>query len=222
MEIDFMKTTNLLSFFTLSATLATLNLWPGTATAQADVTATAPTPSFKVPTKLEEITQLSKAGISDNVILTYIKDSQTAYNLNAQDIIKLRDNGVSPEVTTALIQRGTEVRQAVQEASKQSQTQTTEVAAAPTYQTQPVIEQPAPAVTYVATPVVVQPASTVSVHYFGAPSYRYTPAYYPRYGSTASYVTIGSSYCYTPRASFSVGFNSGYHGGSFSRARYCR
>lgn len=218
-----MKTTNRLSVLALSATLAALNLWPASVAAQTDATASAPAPTFKVPSKLDEIAQLSKAGISDNVILTYIKDSPTAYNLNAQDIIKLRDNGVSPEVTAALIQRGTEVRQAAQEAAKESQTQSTEIAAAPSYQNQPVVAQPAPAVTYVTAPVVVQPASSVSVHYFGTPSYRYAPTYYyPRYGSTVSYATFGSSYGYGPRASFSVGFGGGYYGGHSSRARYCR
>jgi hypothetical protein len=224
-----MNTRNQLSLLALSATLAVVNLWPAAASAQTDATISAPAtttpeakpaPSFKIPSRLDEIAQLSKAGVGDNVILAYIKDSQTAYNLNAQDIIKLRDDGVSPQVTAALIQRGTEVRQAAQEAAKESQTQSTEVAAAPTYQTQPVAEQPA--VTYGAAPVVVRPASTVSVHYFGAPSYRYAPSYYyPRYGSSVSYGTYGSSYYHAPRASFSFGFG-GHFGGHHSRARYCR
>lgn len=222
-----MKSPNRLLVFTLSA-LSVIILWPGAASAQTNVTVSAPAtatpeaqpePSFKLPSRLDEIAQLSKAGIGDNVILAYIKDSHTAYNLNAQDIIKLRDDGVSPQVTAALIQRGAEVRQAAQAAAKESQTQTTEVAAAPSYQTQPVAEQPA--VTYVAAPVVVRPASTVSVHYFGAPSYSYTPSYYPRYGSSVSYVTFGASHHYAPRASFSFGFG-GHYGGSYSRARYCR
>lgn len=224
-----MNTPNQLYLLALSATLMVINLWPGSTSAQTNAAVSSPAPaasespaapSFKLPSRLDEITQLSKAGVGENVILAYIKDSHTAYNLNAQDIIKLRDDGVSPQVTAALIQRGAEVRQAAQEAARESQVQSTEVAAAPTYQTQPVAEQPA--VTYVAAPVVVRPASTVSVHYFGAPSYRAAPSYYyPRYGSSVSYVTYGSSYYHAPRASFSFGFG-GHFGGHPSRARYCR
>lgn len=222
-----MKTTARFSFIVLGATLAAVWLLPVRVAAQTNTTV-APTiteateakaiPSMKAPSKLDEIAQLTKAGVGDTVILAYIKDSPTAYSLNAADIIKLREQGVSPEITTALIQRGAEVRQAAQEATKESQPQTAEIAAAPTYQTQPVIEQPSPAnVVYVAAP-----PSTVSVHYFGAPSYRYTPTYYaPRYVSSPGYVSFGSSYRYAPRASFSVGFG-GHYRGHYSSARYCR
>lgn len=171
--------------------------------------------ALKVPSKLEEISQMSKAGVGDPVILAYIKDSPTAYNLSAQDIIKLRDAGVSSEVTTALIQRGSEVRQANQPAPTRPATET--VAVAPTYQTPPPTAVQNPNQTVY---VVQQPVSTVSVHYFGAPSYSYTPSYYyPRY-YPGSYVTFGSSYRCAPRASFNVGF--GGHWGGYSRARYCR
>lgn len=226
-----MKTMIRFSFVALGATLAAISLLPVQVAAQTNVTITptttaameaTPITPMKAPSKLDEIAQLTKAGVGDTVILAYIKDSPTAYSLNAEDIIRLRDQGVSPEITTALIQHGAEVRQAAQEAAKESQTQTAEVAAAPTYQTQPVIEQPAPAsVVYVAAPV--RPVSTVSVHYFGAPSYRYAPTYYaPRYVSSPGYVSFGSSY-YSPRASFSVGFGGhGHYRGHYSSARYCR
>lgn len=206
----------------LGASLVLTGLLPAPLSAQSptDAAEAKLMQSLKLPSRLDEIAQLSKAGVGDTVILAYIKDSPTAYNLNATEIIKLRDQGVSPEVTAALIQRGTEVRQAAQAAAQPSQS--TEIAAAPSYQTQPVVEQ---AVTYLPTPVIVQPASTVSVHYFGAPTYYYPSAnsyYYPRYTSYGSYATFGSRYCPTPRASFSVGFGSRHYGGSYSRARYCR
>lgn len=217
-----MKMPNRSFAFALGATLAVASLLPASLSAQStpDANETRLMQSLKIPSNLDEIAQLSKAGVGDAVILAYIKDSPTAYNLNASEIIKLRDQGVSPEVTAALIQRGTEVRQAAQTAAQTSQS--TEIAAAPSYQTQPAVEQ---AVTYVPTPVIVQPASTVSVHYFGAPTYYYPSAnsyYYPRYTSYGSYATFGSRYCPTPRASFSVGFGSRHYGGSYSRARYCR
>ena len=226
-----MKTTTRLSFLALSATLTVTTLLPGVLRAQTTAPATTAvvattsstderlTQALKLPNKVEEIAQLSKAGVGDPVILTYIKNSETAYNLNAQDIIKLRDQGVSSEVTTAMIQHGAEVRQALQETAKTIQSEV--VAAAPTYQTPPVVETPAQ-VTYVAAPV--QPVSTVSVHYFGTPSYSYAPVYYPSYtyATYPNYFTFGSSYCATPRVSFGIGFGSGYRGGYHSGARYRR
>lgn len=225
-----MKTTTRFSLIVVGAAFAACNLLPLEARAQTNSGTTAtptvsatgsdaqPQQSFKIPTKVEEVAELSKAGVGDQVILSYIKNSDSAFNLNAQDIIALRNQGVSSEVTAAMIQRGAEVRLASQqEAAKQTEAET--VAAAPTYQTQPVVEAPAQ-VTYVATPV--QPTSTVSVHYFGTPSYRYVPTYYPRYVSAPNYVTFGSSYYSGPRFSVGVGFGGRYHGGYRSSARFCR
>jgi hypothetical protein len=220
-----MKTKIRFSFITLSALLAVMPGLPFGVPAQtATVTTTAPTDatgdkldkllrSLNNTSRLDEIAQLTKAGVGDPVILTYIQNSETAYNVNAQDIIKLRDQGVSSEVTTALIQRGMEVRQAAQEATKQ--VQATAVAASPTDQAPSVGEVTAPApVQYVTTPV--QPASTVSVTYFGSPSYSYAPVCYPRY------VVFGSSYCYTPQVAFGVGFGGHRFRGHRSNTGYYR
>lgn len=178
------------------------------------------TQSLKVTTPVEEVVQLSKSGVGDALIVSYIQNSERPYRLNAQDIIKLRDEGVSTEVTTALIQRGAEQRQAVEAAQqKQTEAAATEstVAAAPTYQTQPAqvqVVETAPQVTYY-TPV--QPVSTVSVTYFGSRPYSYRSVYAP------SYRYYAPSYYYAPRVSFGVGYHGGYrHGGFRSSARYCR
>jgi len=177
------------------------------------------TQSLKVTTPVEEVVQLSKSGVGDALIVSYIQNSERPYRLNAQEIIKLRDEGVSTEVTTALIQRGAEQRQAVEAAQpKQTGATATEstVAAAPSYQTQPTqvqVVEIAPQVTYY-TPV--QPVSTVSVTYFGSRPYSYRSVYAPNY-------RYAPSYHYAPRVSFGVGYHGGYrHSGFRSSARYCR
>jgi hypothetical protein len=220
-----MQTTPRFSFVALSAALAVLPLLSLDLPAQTAATSTTVSADVKGEkltkllqalnnsSPLNEITELTKAGVGDPVILTYIQNSGTSYNLSAQDIIKLRDQGVSPEVTSALIQRGTEVRQAAQEAANTSQA--TAVTAVPSYQTTPVVEVTTPApINYVLTPV--RPASTVSVTYIGYPGARYTPVYYPRY------VTFGSGYCYSPRLAWGGGYGGYRFGGYHSSARFCR
>jgi hypothetical protein len=183
---------------------------------------------LKIATPLEEIAELSKSGVGDAVIVSYIQSSERTYNLGAKDIINLRNQGVSTEVTTALIQRGAEQRQAVADASKQQkQAEAETIAAAPTYQTQPT-ETVATAPTTITYYEPVRPASTVSVTYIGYPRYSYYSA-----PCSPSYVTYGSryyspNYYYTPRTSFAigVGFGGGYgghYGGHYrSSARICR
>jgi len=220
-----MQTTPRFSFIALSAALAVLpllSLEVQAQTAAASTTASADGTGDELAklvqamnnySPLNEIAELTKAGVGDPVILTYIQNSATSYNLSAQDIIKLREQGVSSEVTSALIQRGTEMRQAAQEAANTSPA--TAVAAVPTYETAPVVEMPAPApVIYVPTPV--RPISTVSVTYIGYPSSRYTPVCYPQY------VTFGSSYCNSPRVAWGVGYGGYRFGGYRSSARFRR
>jgi len=184
---------------------------------------------LKIASPIEEVVELSKSGVGDAVVVSYIQSSERTYNVGAQDIINLRNQGVSPEVTTALIQRGAAQRQAAADAAQQPKAAATEtVAAAPTYQTQPT----APATVTYYEPV--RPASTVSVTYIGYPRYSYyaTPYYYPSYGCypRSGYVSYGANYCY-PRTSFAVGVGfggyGGYYGGHYgghyrSSARYCR
>jgi len=172
---------------------------------------------------LDDIVKLSKAGVDESVILTYVNNSGVAYNPTAQDVIQLRELGVSPQITAALMQRGGEVRQAAA-VEAQKQAQATAPAAAPA--------QPAPVYTPPAT--YVAPASTVTyIGYPSYPSYNYSyggyygPNYYSYPYYPRSYGYYGGFY---PRVSFGInvghvgfggshggfhgGFHSGFHGGS--------
>lgn len=227
-----MKTTQV-SLIVVSVTLALAAFQPLRSLAQGEPTAAAATDAakkdaqlLKIASPLEEVAELSKSGVGDAVIINYIQNSDRTYNVGAKDIINLRNQGVSTEVTTALIQRGAEQRQtAVEAAKQQKQAEAETIAAAPTYQTQPT-ETVATAPTSISYYEPARPVSTVSVTYIGYPRYSYysTP-YYPRYVSYGSYYS--PSYCY-PRTSFAVGvgfggYRGGYYGGHYrSSARYCR
>ena len=157
---------------------------------------------------LDDVVKLSKAGVDESVIHSYILNSGVGYNPTAQDIIQLRELGVSSQITAALMQRGSEVRQtATVEAQKQAQAAAAPAQAAPVYA--------APA-TYVA------PASTVT--YIGYPSYAYSyggyygPSYYSYpyyYGGFYPSVSVGFRFGGGHFSGHSGGFHGGFpsHGG---------
>jgi hypothetical protein len=122
------------------------------------------------------------AKIDASVIQAYIKSSLVLYNLKASEIIALKDHGVSPEIVTAMIQRGGELRD---QAYRGAETAAT-----------PPAQSPYPATATPYAPVPMYDYSTqpdYSASNYGYPSYTYAyPAYsygYPGYGG--GYFGIG-------------------------------
>lgn len=62
-----------------------------------------PAPANQSP-QLQEIVKLTKAPMSDDVIVAYIKNTGASYNLSADDILYLNSQGVSQPVISALLQ----------------------------------------------------------------------------------------------------------------------
>jgi len=60
-----------------------------------------------LPPGVQDVVKLAQAGISDDVILTQIKDNGANYNLTADQIIYLKEKGVSQPVIKALVASGT-------------------------------------------------------------------------------------------------------------------
>lgn len=55
------------------------------------------------PLGLSDIKALSKAGVSDEVIISQIRNSRTVYRLTTAEIIELKDSGVSQRVIDFMI-----------------------------------------------------------------------------------------------------------------------
>lgn len=138
-----------------------------------------------------DILKLTRAKISDDVIIAFIQSGKRAYDLTASEIIYLRKEGVSDQVLATMLNPS---RPVVAEQA--------EPAPAPpepepsTMAPQPVVEEaPLPATTFVAT----EPAYAV----YGAPS---TVLYYPTYAP--------GPYWYDPwpwwYPSFTLGFYWGW------------
>jgi hypothetical protein len=72
----------------------------------------------KLSPGIEEILKLVRAGVSPEVIKSYIDSSPIAYHPSAEDLITLKQLGVSDEIATALLKHGADLRvQAAQRAA---------------------------------------------------------------------------------------------------------
>ncbi len=53
---------------------------------------------------VDEVERLTKAGIDEGVVLSYVINSAGTFNLTADQIVRLKNSGVSPQVVSAMIQ----------------------------------------------------------------------------------------------------------------------
>jgi len=224
--MDVMKT-RFLPLFTLCAVVASSGLVAraieSNPTQPSDTTSAVPAsaaPQFSG--RINEVVSLSKSGVDQSIILSYIKNSPGPFEPSADEIIKLRDMGVSTPVLTTMMERGAQVRDqahaaAVTAAAQQSNTNPSQA---------PVITETPPS-TYAGADYATQPVSTVT--YIGG-NYGYSyPYYYPTYVSgyysSAFFYPFPCWYrgiyyargCYFPRGGFiHDGFHvhDGFHGGS--------
>lgn len=64
------------------------------------------------PLSIADVKALAKAGISEDVMISQIKNSRTVFHLSAADIIDLRDAGVSDKVVNYMINTASSVETA--------------------------------------------------------------------------------------------------------------
>ena len=57
-----------------------------------------------------EVVRLAGSGVGDDVVLAYIQNSQAPFNLSADDVLYLKDVGLSPQVTSAMLSHDSTVR----------------------------------------------------------------------------------------------------------------
>jgi hypothetical protein len=198
MKTNFLK--NLLAG--LAAGVLALGASPATAqdssaaTSVQPAVATAPAPqlAYGVP----QILQMAQANVGNDTIVAYIKNSGTSYGLNADQIIYLKQQGVSDTViTTMLNQPKPGVVAYTPPAPAPSPAAAPAVAAVPT-------PTPAPTVTYVQT----APPTTY---------YYYQPYYYPYYPSYAVYPAVSLSFGWGGGGGYyRGGYYGGWHGGGYS------
>ncbi len=211
---DLMKTR--ISTISLLVSLGIAALLPQPLSAQeASVTVSAPPTAAaaavldpaKLPYGVGDVVKLARAQVSEDVIITYVQNSGTAYNLSPNEIVYLRDQGVSDHVINIMLDQRRNLAASV--------TQTPPAAPAPA----PAYPDAASAGGYAQTAPNVPSSSLYVIPYSPSyPGYSYYDSYpyyysYPYYGGYYGYG--GPSFVFSFGHGFSHGFHGGFHGGGF-------
>jgi hypothetical protein len=195
---------------------------PVTAAAPAPVISSAPSPG-KLPYGVEDVLKLSRAQIGEEIILNYVQNSGTIYNLAPKDIVYLRDQGVSDKVINAMLSQRQRVELAAVQSAQAAQA-VQNAQNAPNAPTAPDAGAAPPApyadqgATYAEAPLTPPASSAYVVPYSGASYPYYGPYYYPYYYGPAYYggwygPSIGFGFRFGGRGGFHGGHGFGGHGG---------
>ena len=202
---------------------------PGAAAANQNTAVTPRIPGAGYSAGIADIVKLAEAKVEPEVIKTFIGNSPVAYNPSATEIIALKDRGVAPEILTAMLQRGTEVRAQALRAGPAAAAATAPPSGSGA------VNQYAPAYTASAQPIYASYA--YPSHSYAYPAYDYGyygygwgwPYYWPSLSfSFGSYPYRGyGSYPYWSAGYRYPYWSSGYgggryygHGGHYGRGGY--
>ena len=201
-----------------AATLVALGATAQTPASSTTTTTTAaPTDAApaKLPYGVDDVLKLSRAQVSEDVTLNFIRNSGTIYNLAPKDIVYLRNEGVSDHVISTMLDQRKNVPAAPQ-APVYPDANPAAAAQAPA-QYAPTYAQPAP--TYVQPDTAYAPPSTVYTIPYSTPAYPYYNGDYPYYYGGYPY------YC-GPSIGIGLGFGyggygyGGFRGGGFHGGGY--
>jgi len=183
------------------------------ASATATVTATTTEP-VKLPYGVEDVLKMSRAQVSDDVIATYIHNTGTIYGLGPNDIVYLKDQGVSDRIINTMLDQRRIANEVAAQAQQQQAAAQQPAAAA---ENNGPITTPAYSDTQAAAPAVTRPAAsslyvipypTPSYPYYGRPYYSYSYPYYSSYPYCYSYPYSYARYSYAPVVGFRFGLGA--------------
>jgi len=170
----------------------------------------------KLPYGVDEILKLSRARMNDDVTLNYIQNSGTIYNLNAQDLIYMKNQGVSDKVINAMQDQKKRALEAMGQTSASTSPAVEVYSGGPAPFAAPVYTPQQPI--YVQEPTYNEPISVSEPEYEPASSLYVIPypsPTYPRYTLASSYPSYGYYGTYTGfgqplfRPSLAPGFRGG-------------
>ena len=153
-----------------------------------------------------QIIRLSQAKVSDDTIIAYVKNSGFSYSLDADQIINLRQQGVSDAVITTMLNQPktgpvvyTPTTQAPQPVASTVSSSTADTT--PLYSPRQSDQNPTASASTQLVPTATVAPTVTYVQAAPAPVYYYAqPYYYP-------------SYAWFPPVSLSFAWGSGWHGG---------
>ena len=142
---------------------------------------------------LTQVLQLSQAKVGDSTIIAYIKNSGNSYDLSADQIIYLRQQGLSDAVLTTML---SQPRPGLAVAAPTTPAPPPEPVSTPAVVTSSTVTPAAVATTTVAPTVTYVQTVPANTYYYSQ------PYYYP-------------TYAWFPPVSFSFGWGGGWHGGGW-------
>ena len=195
---------------------------PSQPSLSADSSAVAAGAQVKLPYGVDDVLKLSRAQISEDVIVNYVQTSGTIYSLAPEDIVYLHGQGVSDRVVTTMLDQRKRATDAAQQVPV-SGTAVQSGASAPTLAEAPApVENPAPAPTYSVgaadynepAPAYTEPAQGASTVYV-IPYSGASAAYYGYYPSYAYYAGAYYGGYYRPVVSCGLRYGGywGHYGG---------
>jgi hypothetical protein len=106
-----MKTTSVIGWIAL-VTLASFAV--RAQTPSAPTAGVAAQPQVDIPANMSpgaaEVVRLATSGVGDEVVLAYIQNSQAPFNLTADHVVYLKDLGLSPQVSSAMLNHDSALR----------------------------------------------------------------------------------------------------------------
>lgn len=204
-----MKNRNLLASCAVVATLALLVPWAGNVAAQGSSLSAAPAATVAPPAgsavqlspAVQDVLKLSRAKVSDDITIAFIRNSGSRFSLTAAEIVYLRNEGESDQVIAAMLNQPSGPAVTPAPATPQP------AAAAPL----PTPSASAPAFSPVATVYQVAPAyaPAPTVYVVSEPRPSYYPAYPYYYGCVYPAISIGFG------TRWGYGHGGYYHGGYY-------
>jgi hypothetical protein len=160
-----------------------------------------------LPYGVDDVLKLSRAQVSDDIIVNYVQNSGIAYNLGPKELVYLKEQGVSDRVVNAMLD---ERKRVIAEAAAAAQTpppapaQTSETISTASYA--PTFSQPQ-------TEVQAAPSTVYTIP--SPPAYAYYPTpYYGYYGGPYYYgPSIAVGFAFGSSSSCWHGGHGGWHGG---------
>src|SRR5436190_19147067 len=188
---------NITKCFTLLTVAMTPLLAGFSQTVNPSTTSAAKAPAI-LPSSADEVVRLAQSGVSDQVVLAFIGQSHSYYNLSGADITALKNVGVSSQVLTAMLDHDGALRAQAQSSSPVA---ATEVAQQPTVTQPGAVSATAIANQTPTTTVVTQseppPPEVEFVPISPGPDYLWSPGWWSWNGG--AWIWIGGRWHYPVR-----------------------
>ncbi len=171
--------------------------------------------TVRLPYAMAEVVKLTRAQVSEDVILSYVQNSSSTYALNSDDIVRLRNEGVSDRVVNAILDKNNRTIQAFPANNPPAPVYADNSDSVSGPPQQPVEAPLTPSVS--STYVIPYPAVRSAYYGYYAPSYYapYYPGYYGFYGAPALSFRFGFGGVYGGFRGGHGGFHGGHGGGGF-------